>query len=133
MKLWRKVFEGQIPKENYEMLLQNGEKSGLVITLSSTKYNVFINFGMVSAVRILDEGIALNALFDDEQIKDYRKVQFDNTIYQIIDGEFDGFVRKIGGELYDYLNLKHYIVISLNFIIEIITEWEPDIKIIENE
>lgn len=133
MELWRKVFEGQIPKENYEMLLQNGEKSGLVITLSSTKYNVFINFGMVSAVRILDEGIALNDLFDDEQIKDYRKVQFDNTIYQIIDGEFDGFVRKIGGELYDYLNFKHYIVISLNFIIEIITEWEPDIKIIENE
>ena len=88
---------------------------------------------MVSAVRILDEGIALNDLFDDEQIKDYRKVQFDNTIYQIIDGEFDGFVRKIGGELYDYLNFKHYIVISLNFIIEIITEWEPDIKIIENE
>lgn len=114
------------------MLLQNGEQDGLVITLSSVRHNVFINFGAVSIIRMLDEGIVLNGLFDDKQIEEFRKYGFDNTIYQILDGELDGFVRKIGGDLRDCLNFKHYIVISLNFIVEIITEWEPNI-ITENK
>lgn len=97
------------------------------------KYDVIINFGAVSAIRMLDEGITLNGLFNDEQIQDFRNKEFDNVIYQIIDGEFDDFVGKISGELCDYLNLKHYVVISLNFIVEIITEWEPDIHIIEKD
>ena len=126
---WQKVFEGKIPKEKYEMLLQNGETKGLVINLKSPKHNVTINFGIVSAIRILDEGIALNNLFDTEQIEKFRRHRFDNTIYQILDGEFDEFVQKIGGELCSYLNFKHYVIVSLNFIVEIITEWEPNIEV----
>lgn len=132
IEIWEKVFEGKIPKEKYEMLLQNGEQDGLIITLSSVRHNVFINFGAVSIIRMLDEGIVLNGLFDDKQIEEFRKHGFDNTIYQILDGELDGFVREIGGDLCDCLNFKHYIIISLNFIVEIITEWEPNI-IIENK
>ncbi len=126
---WQKVFEGKIPKEKYEMLLQNGETKGLVINLKSPNHSITINFGIVSAIRILDEGIALNNLFDTEQIEMFRRHKFDNTIYQILDGEFDGFVRKIGGELCDHLNFKHYVIVSLNFIVEIITEWEPNIEV----
>lgn len=133
IETWERVFEGKIPKGRYEMLLQNGEKTGLTISLSSTKYNVFINFGTVSAVRMLDEGIVLNDLFDDEEIDVFRNNGFDNIIYQITGGEFDGFVRKIGGELYDYLNFKHYVIISLNYIVEIITEWDLDIEVIKKE
>ena len=129
IEIWKKVFEGKIPKEKYEMLLQNGEKEGLIITLSSTKHNVFINFGVVSVIRMLDEGIVLSDLFDDKQIEEFRRREFDNTIYQIMDGEVDRFVQKIGGELCDCLNFKHYVIISLNFIVEIITEWEPNINI----
>ncbi len=114
------------------MLLQNGEKEGLVITLLAPEYNVIINFGVVSAVRMLDEGIVLNGLFNEEQTREFRNFGFDNTIYQVISGEFENFARKISGELYDYLNLKHYVVISLNFIVEIITEWKPNISIIKN-
>ena len=114
---WQKVFEGKIPKEKYEMLLQNGETKGLVINLKSPNHSITINFGIVSAIRILDEGIALNNLFDTEQIEMFRR------------HKFDGFVRKIGGELCDHLNFKHYVIVSLNFIVEIITEWEPNIEV----
>ena len=62
IEIWEKVFEGKIPKEKYEMLLQNGEQDGLIITLSSVRHNVFINFGAVSIIRMLDEGIVLNGL-----------------------------------------------------------------------
>lgn len=81
----------------------------MLIALSSTKHNVLIHFGIVSA----DEGIVLNGLFDDKQIEEFCRVEFDNTIYQIVDGEFDRFMRKTGRNLYDYLNLKHCIIISL--------------------
>lgn len=51
------------------------------------------------------------------------------TIYQIIKGDFGGFIQQISGGLYEYFNLKHYVVISENYIVEIITEWEPDIQV----
>lgn len=132
LELWEKVFEGKIPKEKYEMLLQNGEKDGLVITLIGSQHRVLLNFGAVSAVRMLDEGVALDNLFRDKQIEELRRHDFDNTIYQIWDGEFGGFIQKISGGIYDILGLKHYVIISLNFIVEIITEWEPNIDVIVN-
>lgn len=112
------------------MLLQNGEEKGLEIKLISTEYNVILKFGAVSAFRMLDEGIALNGLFADEQIEKFRVTGFANVIYQIVDGNFDEFIQQIGGGLYEYLNLKHYVIISENYIVEIITEWEPDIQVI---
>ncbi len=30
---------------------------------------------------------------------------------------------------YYYLDLKHFIVVTMNYIIEIITEWEPSIEV----
>ena len=47
----------------------------------------------------------------------------------MIKGDFGGFIQQISGGLYEYLNLKHYVVISENYIVEIITEWEPDIQV----
>lgn len=132
LELWEKVFEGKIPKEKYEMLLQNGEKDGLVITLIGSQHRVLLNFGAVSAIRMLDEGVALDNLFRDRQIEEFRRHEFDNTIYQIWDGEFGGFIQKISGGIYDILGFKHYVIISLNFIVEIITEWEPNIDVIVN-
>lgn len=128
IETWQEVFENKIPKSQYKMELQNGEEKGLVIKLISTRNNVLLNFGAVSAFRMLDEGIALNGLFDDEQINKFRDTGFANVIYQIEEGDFDHFIQQIGGGLYEYLNLKHYVIISENYIVEIITEWEPDIQ-----
>ena len=128
IETWQEVFENKIPKSQYKMELQNGEEKGLVIKLISTRNNVLLNFGVVSAFRMLDEGIALNGLFDDEQINKFRDTGFANVIYQIEEGDFDHFIQQIGGGLYEYLNLKHYVIISENYIVEIITEWEPDIQ-----
>lgn len=130
IETWREVFENKIPKSQYKIELQNGEEKGLVIKLISTRNNVLLNFGAVSAFRMLDEGIALNGLFDDEQIKKFRYTGFTNVIYQIVEGNFDHFIQQIGGGLYEYLNLKHYVIISENYIVEIITEWEPDIQVL---
>ena len=57
MEKWKEVFVGIIPKAVYQVQLINGEKQGLTIKLSSSQTCVMINFGMVQAVRMLDEGI----------------------------------------------------------------------------
>ncbi|GEM_PF-2247174 len=128
MEKWQVVFEDKIPNFQYEVLLQNGEEKGLIINLISNKLKVQLDFGTVSAFRMLDEGIALNNLFKDKQFEYSRETGFTNVIYQVIDGEFDNFVERICGSLYEYLKLKHYVIVSRNYIIEIITEWEPEIK-----
>lgn len=131
MEKWVEVFAGQIPKDKYEMLLQNSEKEGLKITLTSSAHKVILAFGAVSAVRILDEGIALDDLFDEERIKALRDREFDDIIYQMTDGEFDDFVKKAAGELYDCFRFKHYVIVSLNYIVEVITQWAPDIIVFQ--
>ena len=129
MEVWQTAFENKIPPGHYTIELQNGEEKGLIIKLISIKSNVLLNFGVVSAFRVLDEGVALNGLFDDEQINKFRNTGFVNVIYQVAEGNFDHFIQQIGGGLYEYLNLKHYVVISENYIVEIITEWEPNIQL----
>ena len=76
--------------------------------------------------------VFLTNLFEEKQIEEYRKHGFDNIIYQIQEGEFDEFIQKIGGGVCDYLKLKHYIIITLNFVVEIIAKCEPSISIMDN-
>ena len=47
MEQWLEVYKSKIPKSQYEMLLQNGEKEGLIIKLVSPQCNVLLNFGVV--------------------------------------------------------------------------------------
>lgn len=131
MEKWQKVYEGIIPAGNYSVNLQNGETDGLIITLSSMSHDVKIDFGVVSAIRMLDEGLVQCELYDDTQIQEQRKENFNNTIYRIEGGEFGDFARKIGGELYEGFGYKHlhYIIITMNYVIEVITEWEPNIYV----
>lgn len=131
MEHWEEIYKNIIPVGKYETLVENGEKAGLSIKLESNEYIASINFGVVSAFRMLDEGIVLEGVFDENEILKYRKNSFSNTIYRVQDGEFGKFVKKTGNELYDYLDLKHYIIITINYVIEIISRWEPSIEILK--
>ncbi len=128
---WEEIYIGIIPIAKYQTIVKNGEGSGLFIKLESNEYIANIDFGIVSAFRMLDEGIVLEELFDESEISKYKKNNFSNTIYKIENGEFGRFIKKISNELYDYLDLKHYIIVTMNFVIEIISEWEPSIEILK--
>ncbi len=83
MERWKEVFIGKIPKEVYQMQLLNGEKQGLIIELSSSHTCVMIRFGMVQAVRMLDEGIVQSNLYCGNEIKKYKDNNFQNVIYEV--------------------------------------------------
>ena len=131
IEIWKEVFKNKIPKDQYEVLLESGEKTGLIIKLSSENYKILIDFGIVLGFRVLDEGIILNDSSNFEQVQSLKKHGFDNIIYEIINGEFLRFIKQIGGNLCDYVELKHYIIITINYVIEIVTQWKPDIEVMK--
>lgn len=130
MERWEEIFIGKIPKAVYEMQMLNGEKQGLTIELSSDNVCVKIKFGMVQAVRMLDEGIVQNDLYSNTEIKKYKGDNFSNVIYEVQQGEFAEQINQIAGCYGEILNLKHYVVITQNYNVDIVTEWEPTIEIL---
>ena len=131
MEKWKEVFVGKIPKGVYQMQMVNGEKQGLIIELSNDNVCVIIKFGMVQAVRMLDEGIVQGNLYSDSEIKKYKQNNFQNTIYEVQEGEFGKQINKFSGGYGDILNLKHYIIITHNYNVDIVAEWEPTIDIVK--
>ncbi len=129
MEKWREVFVGKIPQEKYQIQIVNGEKHGLIIELYSNHLCIIIKFGVVQAIRMLDEGIVQNNLYSEHEIKRYKDDNFRNVIYEIQEGEFGKQISEISNGYADYLELKHYIVITQNYNIDIVTEWEPIIEI----
>ena len=129
MEKWKEVFIGKIPKGIYQMQLINGEKQGLIIELSNDHTCVVIKFGIVQAVRMLDEGIVQSNIYCDSEIKKYKDDNFWNVIYKVQEGEFGKQINSISDGYGEYLNLRHYVVITQNYNIDIITEWEPTIEI----
>lgn len=128
MEKWKEVFVGAIPKAVYQMQLINGEKQGLIIELSSSHTCVIINFGIAQAVRMLDEGIVQCNLYSDKEIKKYKDNDFQNIIYEVQDGEFAEQIKQISDGYGKILNLKHYVVVTQNYNIDIVTEGEPTIQ-----
>ena len=129
MEKWKEVFGGIIPKAVYQVQLINGEKQGLTIKLSSNQACVMINFGMVQAVPMLDEVIVQSNLYSENEIRKYKDNDFRNIIYEVQDGEFSEQINQISDGYGEALNLKHYVVITQNYNIDIVTEWEPTIEI----
>ena len=68
-------------------------------------------------------------MYSDKEIEKYKKQDFENVIYELTDGEFEKTIRKISAGIIDLLETKHYVVITRNFNIDIITEWEPELNV----
>ena len=63
------------------------------------------------------------------KIRKYKDNDFQNIIYEVQDGEFSEQINQISDGYGEALNLKHYVVITQNYNIDIVTEWEPTIEI----
>ena len=130
MEKWKEVFVGIIPQGNYQTQITNGEDKGLIIELRSNNDNIVINFGIVQAVRMLDEGIVQKELYCDNEIGNLKKDGFKNVIYEVVEGEFSKQIENIADGYWETLDAKHYVIITQNYNIDIITEWEPEIRIV---
>lgn len=130
MEKWKEVFEGIIPQGNYQTQIINGEDKGLILELKSDNNHVVLTFGMVQAIRMLDEGIVQKELYSDSEVERFKKNVFRNVIYEVTEGEFAKQIKNIADEYWTTLDIKHYVIITQNYNIDIITEWKPEINIL---
>ena len=130
MEIWRSVFPNIIPKDNYQAQLSNGRFQGLVLELKGNFNCVILKFGIVQAIRILDEGIVQNDLYSYSNISNLKNEGFKDIIYEVINGEFGKQIQNISCGYYDALEEKHYVIITNDYNIDVITEWKPEISIL---
>ena len=131
-EFWQDCFQGQIPRENYEMQLIQGEQQGLVIHLYGSAHHVTLNFGNVQAVNILDEGVQLHdppgVTFANQA--ELHRTGFPCTLYQVENGAYAAYVKAcMGTNLYEAMNLRQYTLVTLNYVVEIICAAEPIITV----
>jgi len=131
MEKWEEVYKGSVPDEEYRVLVQNGEEFGLSIKLEGSKHTVDIFFGAGASVRMLEEGVISPDLFKGDDFINYKNDKFSNIIYKVDNGKFGNLAKIASEDLYEFLEIKHYVVITMNYVIDIITEWEPEIEVKE--
>ena len=132
MKKWLKIFDGIIPKQNYSVLVQNSEQFGLIIKLEGTVNIVNIFFGAQASIRMHEEGIIPLNTFDGDDYLSIKKSHFSNTIYMVEGEKFEKFVKDASADLYEFLDKRCYVIFTMNYVIEIVTSWEPEITVSKN-
>lgn len=131
MEKWKEVFNGIIPVDIYQVEIINGEETGLIIKLLGRSNQVIFKFGVVLAVRMFEEGVVQVGVYSDYEIEKFKDSNFQNVIYEVQNGEFGKKVLEISGGYLNIFDLKHYIMITQNYNLDIITEFEPDIEILQ--
>lgn len=131
-ELWHDTFANIIPKDTYTMQLEQGEKQGLIILLEGLHHEVTLNFGIVQAVNILDEGVQLNEPcgVSRANLDHLRKTGYSNTLYLVENGAYGAYIRaSMTADVYDFMKLRQYDIVTLNYVVEIVTAYEPEIQI----
>lgn len=131
-EFWQNCFRDQIPRENYEIQLLQGEQQGLVIHLYGSFHHVTLDFGNVQAVNILEEGVLLNdppgMTFVNQS--ELHRAGFPNTLYQVENGAYAAYVKAcMGTDLYEAMNLRQFTLVTRNYVVEIICGAEPTITV----
>ena len=61
----------------------------------------------------------------DKIVKKLKKDNYPSTIYEIENGSYSKFINEISCGLFDIYEMKQYIIITLNYVIDIATRFEP--------
>lgn len=130
MEIWKAIFPNIIPKDNYQVQLSNGRFQGLILELKGNFNCVVLKFGIVQEIRILDEGIVQNDLYSYSNLNNLKSEGFKDIIYEVTDGEFGKQIQNISCGYYDALEEKHYVIITNDYNIDVVTEWRPEINIL---
>lgn len=132
MEKWKEILVGQIPCEKYYVNIENGDKNGLTVELVGMHSLVTLKFGLVSALSMIDEDmLLLGGYIDADAIRDYKYHGFSNVIYQVEDGYFGNLIRKNSGDMYEAYKLRHFAIVTMNYVIDIIASEEPEITVLK--
>jgi len=129
MEKWKEEFAEIIPIDDYTVTLIHGEEDGLCIKLTGKKYTVCLDFGYVYATRILDEGIVQAGVYPENEVKNIKSSKYKNVLYKVHEGVFLKDVIKMSDGYLIENELNHYVIITQNSNIDIVSGYEPDIVV----
>lgn len=129
MEKWEAYLKETIPKGMYTTNIRFGEKNGLIIELLNGDDVITIEFGNVISFRVLDEGIVQTDIYCNEEIEKYKKCNFENVIYKVDGGRYAKEIEEIADGYMDVIDYYHFIIITQNYNIDIITSYLPEIHL----
>ena len=90
--------------------------------------SINIEFNQVYSIRVFEEHSAVWKIFE-ESLK-FDDNHYENVIYEIENGDYTNDIKNAAGENLYGITIKQYVVFTLNYYFEIVTDSEPTIKII---
>ena len=132
MEKWQEYKKGIIVKDDYETSIEFGEENGLIIDLIGKKAKYKIIFGNVFSFRVIEEGYVQTDIYSEDKLEKYRNDGFSNVIYSVIDGKYALDIDKISGGYANAIGYHHYVLVTLNYNIDIVSSGEAEIQSYEN-
>lgn len=132
MENWKEYQKGIIPNDEYlgRVVYQEGMKPVIELDPLSIKdiTSINIEFNQVYSIRVFEEHSAVWKIFE-ESLK-FDDNHYENVIYEIENGDYTNDIKNAAGENLYGITIKQYVVFTLNYYFEIVTDSEPTIKII---
>lgn len=132
MESWKEYQKGIIPNDKYlgRVVYQEGMKPVIELDPLSIKdiTSINIEFNQVYSIRVFEEHSAVWKIF--EEILKFDDNHYENVIYEIENGDYTNDIKNAAGENLYGITIKQYVVFTLNYYFEIVTDSEPTIKII---
>ena len=132
MENWKEYQKGIIPNDEYlgRVVYQEGMKPVIELDPLSIKdiTSISIEFNQVYSIRVFEEHSAVWKIFE-ESLK-FDDNHYENVIYEIENGDYTNDIKNAAGENLYGITIKQYVVFTLNYYFEIVTDSEPTIKII---
>jgi len=129
MEQWSEINKGMIPAGEYLMRLQYGDYSNLVVILDNDSFEITLNFRGDISFHCVDESKWFLLPYDKEAYDYYWERNFDNIIYRIYNGKYQAFTKKYAGQVFNEEELVHYIIITMNYYLEVITPTPIDVMV----
>ena len=128
MEIWQEFFKGRIPKAIYETNIKFGEKTGLIIELLNDD-TIIIDFGNIISFRVLEEGFVQTDIYQKDEVDKYKDSGFSNVIYRVEEGKYAKYIEEIADGYMNIIDYYHFIIITQNYNVDIITEYLPELYI----
>ncbi len=129
MEKWIIYKENEFNDEVYDINLNFSEENGLVVVFKSIQKEYNFHFGFINAFRVLDESVVLKEIYKKESIEMFKKTKYRDIIYQVFDGEFSKEIVEMACGAVEKDRQKHYVIMTENYCIDIVSDWEPDITV----
>lgn len=126
-------YNNDIPDDNYEVMTVKRGMNGTLITLDGVNNRIKIRFGAVDSICVTDEGSRIETYNNGKTkaLNEYRLKKFYGNPFFIATSEndFTLWLKKESCGFSEARDVQHYLIITLNDIVDIASVFPPKISI----